>query len=558
LLKSPKILGAEITVCILSYPKNSSITPRSYRRRLQPSNCMKQLSVLHVEDSKEDSELIGELLTNAGLPCDITRVETRPEVFEALEKESFDLILADCKLPGFSGLGALEIAHALKPETPFVFVSGTIGEETAIDSLRNGATDYVLKDRLSRLVPAVRRALAEAEERMLCRQLQQRLHEAGRLEAISTLSNGIAHDFNNILTIILGHASLLTLQHKNSEYVLEISKTISEAARRGSDIVQQLLAFARKSDGHVALSDLNQFVRASLDVLGEKVPSQVEITLHLAENLPHILADASQVERILLNLVTNSIDAMSLQGRLTLSTQLVDTKDWPDIIPDLATGKFVLLTIEDTGRGIDPNTREHVFEPFFTTKERGRGTGLGLPVVYGLMMAHHGFVDVKSKPGSGTTVSLFFPVPQKEMAKSFSEETDTESKGSETILVVEDEVDVSFFLKTMLCSQGYHVFCAKDADEALKLFRENKDEIKLVLSDVGLPRTDGIVLCEKLKTIKPGIALILASGYPTKEFKTRLYQLAPEAFLSKPYSAHEILQTVYKVLHGAKVLHLAD
>ena len=150
------------------------------------------LYVLHIEDSEEDCELVRELLRSNGLDCEVRRVETRDQVFDSLQNESFDLILADCKLPGFSGLHALEIAHALKPEVPFVFVSGTIGEETAIESLRNGATDYVLKDRLSRLIPAVRRAMAESEERTLCRQLEQRLHEAGRLEAISTLSHGIA------------------------------------------------------------------------------------------------------------------------------------------------------------------------------------------------------------------------------------------------------------------------------------------------------------------------------------------------------------------------------
>src|SRR5476649_745046 len=208
---------------------------------------MKQtLNILHIEDSKEDSELITRMLMSNGFKCAVKRIDTRPQVFDELEKNSYDLILADCKLPDFSGLCALEIAHALKPEIPFVFVSGTIGEDTAIESLRNGATDYVLKDRLARLVPAVRRALAEAEERTMCRHLQQRLREVGRLEAISTLSNGVAHDFNNILTIIMGHASLLTMEHANPDRILEISGTISEAAQRGSEIVQQLLAFARK------------------------------------------------------------------------------------------------------------------------------------------------------------------------------------------------------------------------------------------------------------------------------------------------------------------------
>ena len=372
---------------------------------------MKQiLNILHIEDSPEDSELIRRLLIANDLPCEMTRIETRPQVFDALEKGSYDLILADCKLPHFSGLRALEIAHALKPEIPFVFVSGTIGEETAIESLRNGATDYVLKDRLSRLIPAARRALAEAEERKMCRQLQQRLREAGRLEAISTLSNGVAHDFNNILTIILGHASLLAMEHRNPNRVMEISGTISEAARRGSEIVQQLLAFARKSEGHVAPTDLNRFIRTNLSALKKKLPPRMKLMFEPTKGLPNILADAGQLERILVNLITNSIDAMSTGGHIILSTKLVAAAELPDLLPELASENYACLTVTDTGKGIDSTAREHVFEPFFTTKERGHGTGLGLPVVYGLMQAHHGYVDVKSEIGQGTAISLFFPV----------------------------------------------------------------------------------------------------------------------------------------------------
>jgi len=522
---------------------------------------MKQtLNILHIEDSKEDSELIRGLLVSNGFQCQVTRVETRPQVFDALEKNTYDLILADCKLPDFSGLRALEIAHALKPETPFVFVSGTIGEETAIESLRNGATDYVLKDRLSRLVPAVHRALAEAEERMMCRQLQQRLREAGRLEAISTLSNGVAHDFNNILTIILGHASLLTMEYKNPDRVLEISGTISEAARRGSEIVQQLLAFARKSDGHVAPADLNRYIEAHLNVLKERLPSQVDLTFEPSENLPNILMDASQLDRILANLITNSVDAMSGGGRITLSTKLVTAMELPDLLPELASENYVCLTVTDTGKGIDSSTREHVFEPFFTTKERGRGTGLGLPVVYGLMQAHHGYVDVKSEIDRGTSISLFFPVPKSNASNPsvVAHTSDPALSGSETILVVEDEADVSFFLETMLHSHGYHVLCAADSDQAMKLFKKHQGEIQLVFSDIGLPKVDGISLCEKLRTLKRGIPLILASGYPTKEFKTRINALAPQAFLSKPYNTQDILLAVRKTLNGSKVLHLAS
>ncbi len=519
-----------------------------------------RLNILHIEDSAEDSELIRRMLVDNGLPCDVTRIETRPEVFSALEQNSYDLILADCKLPHFSGLRALEIAHALKPEVPFVFVSGTIGEETAIESLRNGATDYVLKDRLTRLVPAVRRALAEAEERTMCRQLQQRLREAGRLEAISTLSNGIAHDFNNILTIILGHASLLTLEYDHPDRVLEISGTISDAARRGSEIVQQLLAFARKSDGHIAPADLNRYIQAHLNALREKVPHEVDVTFNPATGLPSIMADAGQLDRILDNLIANSVDAISGSGRIILSTRLVAATELPDLLSEITGENYVCLTVADNGKGIDSMTREHVFEPFFTTKERGRGTGLGLPVVYGLMQAHQGYVDVKSEMGEGTSISLFFPVPKPSGGNSpvAAHESDPALNGSETILVVDDESDVRFFVETMLESRGYRVFCAGNFEEAMTLFRQHKDQIQLVFSDIGLPKVDGIELCEKLRTLKPNIPLILASGYPTKEFKVRINQLRPQAFLPKPYHTLDILQTVRKVFDGSHVLHLTS
>lgn len=519
---------------------------------------MKTLNILHIEDSKDDSELIRRLLIDNGLPCEVTRIETRAEVFDELEKHDYDLILADCKLPNFSGLRALEIAHALKPEVPFVFVSGTIGEETAIESLRNGATDYVLKDRLTRLIPAVRRAMAEAEERTMVRQLQQRLREAGRLEAISTLSNGIAHDFNNILTIILGHASLLTMHSHDPKRVLEISGTITDAARRGSEIVQQLLAFARKSDGHVAPADLNGYIEAHMNSFLERLPPRVDLSFEPAKELPKIMVDAGQLDRILVNLVTNSVDAMATGGHIRISTRLVSAMELPDLIPELASEKYVCLTVSDTGKGIDSTTREHVFEPFFTTKERGRGTGLGLPVVYGLMQAHRGLVNVESEIGKGTSISLYFPVPQagEESPVPLAHEPDPALNGTETILIVEDEEDVRFFVEAMLHTHGYSVLCAADSDQALALFNEHKDEIRLVFSDIGLPRVDGIDLCEKLRKLKPGLPLILASGYPTKEFKERINALRPEVFLSKPYQTLDILQTVRRTLDRKQVAHL--
>ena len=202
------------------------------------------------------------------------------------------------------------------------------------------------------------------------------------------------------------------MEHENPERVLEISGTISEAARRGAEIVQQLLAFARKSDGHAAPADLNRYIQAHLNALKERLPHQVDLTFKPAKGLPNILMDAGQLDRILANVIANSIDAMSTGGHIILSTKLVAATELPDLLPEFASENYVCLTVTDTGKGIDSTTREHVFEPFFTTKERGRGTGLGLPVVYGLMQAHHGYVNVKSEIGEGTEISLFFPAPK--------------------------------------------------------------------------------------------------------------------------------------------------
>lgn len=521
---------------------------------------MKQpLHVLHIEDSEEDSELINRLLSNNGIPCEIKRVETRSAVFDALQTHSFDLILSDCKLPGFSGHHALEIAHALKPEIPFVFVSGTIGEETAIESLRNGATDYVLKDRLNRLVPAIRRAMTEAEERMLCRQLQQRLREAGRLEAIGALSNGIAHDFNNILTIILGHTSLLNEEKAHPERVLEISETISEAARRASEIVEQLLAFARKSEGHVEPIDLNPYLKSHLELMKKKLHHQVILHFEPNEGLPPIRSDARQLERILLNLVTNAVDSMPDGGRLTFATSVVSAASMPELLPELESGRYVCLKVTDEGMGMDAMTRDHVFEPFYTTKERGRGTGLGLPVVFGLMQSQQGCIDVQSEPGQGTIVSLYFPVvasPEPVKAK-VPRNLDPNLCGSEPILIIEDEPDVSFFVKTILEKHGHPIFVAHNHAEALELFEAHRSEIQLVFSDIGLPKIDGINLCAKLKALKPELRVILASGYSPKEFKARMDKIGADGFLSKPYHTRDLLLGVRKVLDTGKSLQPA-
>lgn len=503
--------------------------------------------ILHLEDSKDDCELVRQLLVNDGINCEIVRCENREQFVEDLKKKNFDLIFADCTVPQFNGHKALELVRELAPEIPFIFVSGTIDEDSAIEALRRGATDYVLKGRLSRLVPAVRRAIAETEERAKSQEMEQHLRQAQRLEAVGTLAGGIAHDFNNILTIIKGYTSLLPMECEQPERVRAIAETIDRATLRGSELVSQLLTFARKSDGAFTSTDINQRVRETVSMLRSALAQNIAFDLQLEEGLPEIHADPGQVERVLINLSTNARDAMPDGGKITFSTSRVRNEDIP-LSNGQAAEEYLRLSVTDTGCGMDEATRQHIFEPFFTTKPRGKGTGLGMPVVYGLMQSHNGFIDVRSEPGMGTSISLFFPVPKEPLAQLVERPRDAPKsvEGTETVLIVDDEPDVRCFLEVILKSHGYHVLSARNAETAFDMLPSG--EIHLLLSDVGLPTIDGFELSRRLRKIQPRLKTILCSGYPDGSLKTKLAEEAIDAFIAKPYNMNELLQVIRATL----------
>lgn len=370
----------------------------------------KPLNVIHIEDSLEDSELVQQMLRAAGLECKIQRVETRNQLAEALQQSKCDLILSDCTLPHFHGLEALQIARTTKPETPFIFVSGTIGEETAIKSLQNGATDYVLKQRLSRLVPAVRRALTEAEGRRVRRTLEAQIQQAQRLEAIAASTGGLAHDFRNLLQVQKISIDLLPLVANEPELVIQIAGELNKTTERGCGMVQELLVFARKTSAHLVPVDMTARIKEITQMLCAGLPANVSLSLELAEDLPPVLADAGQLDRILANLILNARDAMPQGGEIVVATDFVRfdqtyANSWQ--VEDVP---YLRIRISDNGMGMDEAVQSRIFEPFFTTKSEGKGTGLGLSVVFGLMEAHRGFIDLHSKVGKGTTFSLFFPL----------------------------------------------------------------------------------------------------------------------------------------------------
>jgi signal transduction histidine kinase len=303
------------------------------------------------------------------------------------------------------------VAHEAKPEVPFIFVSGTIGEETAIDSLQNGATDYVLKHHLSRLVPSVRRALTEAESRTIRATLEAQLRQSQKLETIGTLVGGLTHDFRNLLQILKLDLELLPMVASDSAEVLKLAAQMKKTTDRGTDMMKELLLFSRKTDAHLVPVDIAGQIEETTHLLQSMMPANVTLSLHLEPELPPILADPSQVERILTNLIFNARDAMPQGGHIWIAMDVVRFDPTYAETWHIKDAPFLRVRISDTGTGMDEATQSKIFEPFFTTKPAGKGTGLGLPVVFGLMEAHQGYIDLESKLGEGTTFALFFHLP---------------------------------------------------------------------------------------------------------------------------------------------------
>jgi two-component system cell cycle sensor histidine kinase/response regulator CckA len=510
---------------------------------------MSKLRILHLEDSPADCVLVAGMLSKDRIDCDITRCDNREKFVAALGKKNFDMIFADCTLPQFDGLDALDLARQSSPEIPFIFVSGTIEEESAIESLRCGATDYVLKHHLSRLVPAVRRAIAERDERIKNREMEEQLRQAQRLEAVGTLAGGIAHDFNNILSIIKGYTSLLPAECEKPHRVREIASIIDRASGRGSDLVSELMAFARRTDSKFSSMSINHRVRETVEMLRPTMPPNIVMELELAEGLPNMNADGGQIDRVIINLATNARDAMAPNaGKLTFTTSKVRGQEVPLSTAPVA-DQYVCLRITDTGSGMDEATRLRIFEPFFTTKPMGKGTGLGMPVVYGLVQSHSGSIDVQSSPGHGTSISLYFPVSvmAPERVKESKPEAAPLTDGTETVLLVDDEPDLRYFVEVMLNLHGYRVLSASDGEAALSQVRANEG-IQILFSDEGLPLMDGFELSRRVRELNPNIKTILCSGYEDAKLKMKMQQEGIDGFIPKPYDAHALLQIIRTTL----------
>jgi two-component system, cell cycle sensor histidine kinase and response regulator CckA len=378
------------------------------------------LRILIVEDQPTDAELEQRLLTRAGLDFTAVVVDTRESFLEQLAAFRPEVILSDFSLPGFSGESALKIVQEQCSGIPFIILSGELGDEAAVELIRQGATDYVLKDRPARLASVVRRAVAEAEQRAERAELEGQLHRSQRLEGIGRLAAGVAHDFNNMVGAMLNYAAFIRGQAAERvrqgidkeawDGVRQDAEQIEDAGQRVIQLVHQLLAAGGQELVRPELIDLSQVVTGIEELLRSTVGRHIEFHLSLAPRPWLVTADQGQIKQVLLNLAMNAREAMPAGGTFSIDTQNVTTGQAEGARhPGLTPGAYVCLCVRDSGIGMEPGILEHVGEPFFTTKPFVEGGGLGLASVYGIISQAGGAVGISSEPGIGTIVTAWLP-----------------------------------------------------------------------------------------------------------------------------------------------------
>lgn len=382
--------------------------------------------------------------------------------------------------------------------------------------------------------------------------LKEQLYQSQKLEAIGRLAGGIAHDFNNLLTAITGYSDLM-LEHLSTESTLRRDLLqIRGLADRAAGLTRQLLAFGRRQTLQPKIINLNEVVENVQGVLARLIGEDVQIRFVPDSTLGSVKADPGQLEQVLMNLVVNARDAMPDGGSVTIETANVTLdKDYAVRHFDAKTGPYVMLAVTDTGCGMDEATRQRIFEPFFTTKEPGRGTGLGLSMVYGIAKQHDGHIWVYSEIGKGTTFKIYLPrVDAEAQELQMQRANEPVPRGSETILVVEDEDTVRNLVQQVLEGQGYTVFSAGDPDEAEKILAANGRKFALLLTDLVMPGRSGRELYQRIASTRPGVKVLYMSGYTDTNLRQGMLELnAP--FVQKPFAPSELARKVRQVLDSA-------
>ncbi len=509
--------------------------------------------ILLVEDNPGDTRLVLEALNEKCLDLpgfDLDSVGTLEKAFGRIGREHIDLVLLDLSLPDAQGLSTIRRFHTFAPDIPVIVLTGTNDEETAIEALHTGAQDYIVKDEIQArsLRRSIRYALERASER---KKFESQLVQSQKMEALGRLAGGVAHDFNNLLTIIVGHAELLMSDFPKDSPARQNMVPIVKAAHRAASLTRQLLAFSRKQVIRPQILDVGSIIIEVGKMLRRLVNENIEIRVDVEPGLGNVNADPTQIEQVIMNLAVNARDAMPSGGTLTInaSNTLVDSSSnqWSvKVVP----GEYILLTVTDTGAGMDETTRQRIFEPFFTTKDLGQGTGLGLAMVYGIVKQAGGYIWVYSEPGHGTTFKIYLPrvsgtVPSGAKISSLRQPR----RGSETILVVEDESQLRALVDGILTGWGYKVLIAGDGLEALDVCDKYNGEIHLIITDMVMPRMGGRDVVDRVHEIRPETRFLYISGYPGDAAFQNGVSGDTTLYLQKPFAPSQLSDMLWKIFN---------
>jgi signal transduction histidine kinase len=521
------------------------------------------LRVLLVEDSEDDATMTLHALKRSGFDVASERVQTRDDMRAALATQSWDVIVSDYSMPQFTGPEAFQTLREVGLDIPFVIVSGTVGEESAVQAMRMGVHDYLLKGNLHRLGPALERELRDCAERKArmqaeaarqraetsLRTTEEQLRHAQKMEAVGRLAGGIAHDFNNILSVILSYTTFAIDVLKPGDPMRDDLETVRGAGERAADLTRQLLAFSRQQVLEPRVMDLAKIVRAIEKMLARLVGEDVSVSVMPVLDSGKIYADPGQVEQVIMNLVVNARDAMPRGGKITVEINNAELDDeYAAAHPSVTAGSYVMLAVTDTGVGMDRATQARIFEPFFTTKEVGKGTGLGLSTVYGIVQQSKGHIWLYSEPGQGTTFRVYFPRTDKEAVDLRTPVPPRSLHGTETVLVVEDEDQVRAIMSSVLRRNGYTVLEAHNGLAALQLCESHGEPIDLVVTDVIMPTMGGKELAERILKLRPSLKVLFVSGYTENTIIHHGVLERGIAFLQKPITPKAFATKVREVL----------
>ncbi len=520
---------------------------------------MKQPSVqlLLVEDDEEDAFLTQRLLRDNGrVTFDVEWVRNYDAALEAL-RTPYSVCLVDYHLGIHNGSALIAQAIANGFHGPMILLTGRGDHDVDVEAMKAGAADYLVKDQITPqlLERVIRHAIERKDAEAALRRSEEQLRQSQKMEAVGSLAGGVAHDFNNLLSVILSYSELLATELKPGDPMRDDLNSIRDAGLRAAVLTRQLLAFSRQQVLQLRVVNLNDVFTGMERMLKRVIGEHLELRSVCAPNLPDILADLGQMEQVLMNLVVNARDAMPRGGSLTIATKVVTLTEHEALQHEGASaGPHVMLTVTDTGSGMDKATQARIFEPFFTTKEPGKGTGLGLSTVFGIVRQSGGSITVSSQPGEGTTFVVYFRTADRKAVASASTPPPELStlRGSETILLVEDDQRVRALVHTILRKYGYTVLEAQSGGDALLLCEQHEGHIDLLLTDVVMPRMSGLALAERLAPLRPTMQVLFMSGYTDDEVVRHGVLWATIDFIQKPITPEPLARQVREMLQGAR------